>query len=119
MSNTEFAQTLEDANPLFRHNVPLDKIPVHARDVTCRWILGGSFYLIAFEIGEGEPQLNLDTQFPGWRGGSLRSRHFGKLEGVSPDLQDMVTKAAASEGVSIVAWLETALRRALEKESAE
>lgn len=113
LSNTEFAKILENSNPLFRHRAPLDKVPVSARDVTCRWILNGSFYLIAFDVGEAEPQLDLDVQFPGWRGGSHRTRYFGKLEGVSPDLRDKVSKAAAEEGVSVVTWLEKALRRAL------
>ncbi|HEV7407067.1 MAG TPA: methyltransferase domain-containing protein [Bradyrhizobium sp.] len=114
LADTEFAKILENSNPLFKHRAPLDRIPVNARNVTCRWILNGSFYLIAFDVGAGEPQLDLDVQFPGWRGGSHRTRYFGKLEGVSPELRDGVVKAAAAEGVAVVTWLETALRRALE-----
>ena len=116
LSNTDFAKILKNSNPLFGHAAPLGAIPVNARDVTCRWILNGSFYLIAFDVGEGEPQLDLDVQFPGLRGGSHRTRYFGKLEGVSPDLRDMVGKAAAAEGVSIATWLEKKLRQALGSE---
>lgn len=117
LGETEFAKILKNSNPLFQHRAPLEKIPTSARNVSCRWVLNGSFYLIAFEVGIGEPQLDLDVEFPGWRGGSHRTRYFGKLEGVSPKLRDDVVKAAASEGVSVVAWLETALRRTLEKKS--
>lgn len=116
LANTDFARILENSNPLFRHRAPLDKIPVLARNASCHWILNGSFYLISFDVGEGEPQLDLDVQFPGWRGGSHRTRYYGKLEGVSPELRDGVIKAAASEGVSVVAWLELALRRALKNQ---
>lgn len=116
LSNTDFAKILKNSNPLFSYSAPLDSIPVNARDVTCRWILNGSFYLIAFDVGEGEPQLDLDVQFPGWRGGSHRTRYYGKLEGVSPDLRDLVTRAAAAEGVSIASWLEKRLRQVLGSE---
>lgn len=116
LDETDFAKILENSNPLFRHRAPLDKVPVQARNVTCRWILNGSFYVIAFDVGEGEPQLDLDVQFPGWRGGSHRSRFYGKLEGVAPQLRDDVVKAAARDGLSVVNWLESALRKALDHE---
>ena len=113
LANSEFARVLENSNPLFRHRAPLDCIPVDARQVTCRWILGGSFYLISFAKGQGEPRLDLDVTFPGRRGGSHRTRYFGKLEGVSPELRDQVLDAAAAEGVSVVDWLERTLGRAV------
>jgi ubiquinone/menaquinone biosynthesis C-methylase UbiE len=113
LAGTDFAKILENSNPLFRHRAPLDKIPTRARDVTCRWVLNGSFYLIAFRVGSAEPQLDLDLEFPGRRGGSHRSRYYGKLEGVAPDLRDRVVDAAEKDGVSIVSWLEKALRGAL------
>lgn len=117
LAGTNFSNVLENSNPLFRHRAPLDKVPILARNVTCQWILNGSFYVIAFDVGKGEPQLDLDIQFPGWRGGSHRSRYFGKLEGVSPQLRDDVVKSAAREGISVVAWLEKALREALDDKS--
>ena len=112
LSDTEFAKILKNSNPLFNHSAPIEKIPVTARDVSCRWILNGSFYMITFQVGEGEPQLDLDVQFPGWRGGSHRTRYFGRLEGVSPELRETVVKRAAAEDMSISAWLEKTLRQA-------
>lgn len=117
LENTDFARFLKNSNPLFSHTAPLEKIPTNARNVACRWILNGSFYLIAFDVGEGEPSLDLDLQFPGRRGGSHRTRYFGKLEGVSPELRAMVSKAAEAEGISIVAWLEKSLRQSLRSRS--
>ncbi|MDX8524186.1 methyltransferase domain-containing protein [Mesorhizobium sp. MSK_1335] len=112
LANSQFANILENSNPLFRHRAPLDCLPVAARQVTCRWILSGSFYLISFVKGEGEPPLDLDVEFPGRRGGSHRTRYFGKLEGVSPELRGRVLDAAAAEGLSVTAWLERTLGRA-------
>lgn len=114
LSETDFAKILKNSNPLFHYQAPIEKIPSHARNVSCHWVLNGSFYVMAFDVGVGEPQLDLDVEFPGWRGGSHRTRYFGKLEGVAPEIRDSVVKAAAAEGVSIVSWLEKALRRALE-----
>jgi len=114
LENSEFARILENSNPLFRHRAPLDCIPAAARQVACRWILGGSFYLISFVKGQGEPPLDLDVTFPGRRGGSHRTRYFGKLEGVSPELRNQVLDAAAVEGISVVAWLEKTLGRAVQ-----
>jgi ubiquinone/menaquinone biosynthesis C-methylase UbiE len=116
LSRTNFAKILKNSNPLFDHSVPIDKVPISARDVGCRWILNGSFYLISFEVGSGEPQLDLDVEFPGWRGGSHRTRYFGRLEGVSPQLRETVIKRAAAEGLSITAWLEKTLRQATESD---
>ncbi len=116
LSNTDFAKILKNSNPLFNHSAPIDKVPLNARDVTCRWVLNGSFYLMSFEVGTGEPQLDLDLEFPGWRGGSHRTRYFGRLEGVSPQLRDIVVKRAASEGLSISTWLEKVLRKATDIE---
>src|SRR5262249_29563017 len=57
LADTDFARILENSNPLFRHRAPVDKLPVNARNVACHWILSGSFYVISFDVGTGEPQL--------------------------------------------------------------
>jgi SAM-dependent methyltransferase len=113
IADSEFGRILLNSNPLYRFEPPLGLLPVSARDVSCRWILNGAFYAIDFTVGEGEPFLDLDVEFPGARGGSHRTRYFGKLDGVSPELKQQAVDAAAREGVSLTAWLEQTLRRAL------
>lgn len=115
LAATQFADILRNSNPLFAHSAPLDRFPVSARNVSCRWVLGGSFYLLAFDRGAGEPALDLDVTFPGKRGGSHRTRFFGKLEGVSPQLREQIIARAADEGTSVAEWLETTLRAAIPK----
>jgi len=68
-----FGQILINANPLYKHRPPMDKLPVEAREVRVQWLLGNSFYVIDFRVGEGEPFLDIDLPIPG-RGDSLRSR---------------------------------------------
>lgn len=113
LANSEFGRILVNTNPLYRHHAPVERLPVSARDVACRWILNGAFYVVDFTVGEGEPALDIDVEFPGWRGGSHRTRYYGKLDGVAPELRQQVVDIAAEEGISVHAWLEKTLRRAL------
>ena len=113
LADSEFGKILLNSNPLYRFQPPLGLLPAAARDVACRWVLNGAFYVIDFTVGEGEPFLDLDVEFPGARGGSHRTRYFGKLDGVSPDLKQQAVDAASREGLSLTAWLEKTLRRAL------
>jgi SAM-dependent methyltransferase len=110
-----FGKILVNSNPLYQHQPPLSLLPASARDVACRWVLNGAFFVIDFTVGEGEPFLDVDVEFPGARGGSHRTRYFGKLDGVAPALKQQIADAAARDGVSITAWLERTLRRALDK----
>ena len=113
--HSEFGRILTNTNPLYQHQAPLEMLPVCARDVACRWILNGSFYVIDFTVGEGEPPLDLDVEFPGWRGGSHRTRYLGRLDGVSPELRQRIVETAAREGISIRAWLERTLAGAVDE----
>ena len=113
LADSEFGRVLVNTNPLYRYQPPLALLPVSARDVACRWVMNGAFYVVDFTVGAGEPFLDLDVEFPGWRGGSHRTRYYGKLDGVAPELRQQVIDSAAREGLSIAAWLEKTLRRAL------
>jgi ubiquinone/menaquinone biosynthesis C-methylase UbiE len=70
-----YGRILSNANPLYRHRPPLELLPVGAREVTTRWLLGNAFYAIDFRVADGPPFLDLDLPIPGKRGGSLRSRY--------------------------------------------
>jgi ubiquinone/menaquinone biosynthesis C-methylase UbiE len=110
LRGSEFDRIVTTNNPLFRHRLPIDTLPEGARDVTVRWIMGNCFYLISFRRGEGPPPLDLDLPHKGWRGGTMRSRAYGVLEGVSPEAKEMVRQAAARAGLSVHDWLDRTLR---------
>ena len=117
LKGTEFDGIVSTNNPLFKENIPLAVLPVSARDVTVRWLIANCFYVIAYTRGEeGPPALDLDLAHTGVRGGSMRSRYFGIMEGVSPDTKERVGKAAAKAGTSIHEWLERHVRAAADKE---
>lgn len=112
LAGTEFGEMIITNNPLFKHKVPLESLPLNARDVALRWVLGGCFYLIDFSVGEGPPGLDIDLPHQGWRGGTIRTRYYGRLEGVTPEAREMAIAAAKQQGVSVHQWLDTIVRRA-------
>jgi len=72
-----FGKILMNANPLYKHQIPLEDLPECARNVQVRWVLGNAFYLISYQVGEGAPEIDLDLPIPG-KGDSLRSRYYNK-----------------------------------------
>ncbi len=112
LEGTEFGEMIVTNNPLFKHKAPLEHLPVNAREVTLRWILGGCFYLIDFKVGDGPPPVNIDLPHKGWRGGTMRTRYYGQLEGVTPEARKMAIEAAKAQGVSVHEWLDSLVRKA-------
>jgi ubiquinone/menaquinone biosynthesis C-methylase UbiE len=111
LRGTEFGRIVTTNNPLFDHELPLRSIPICARDVNVRWIMGNCFYVITFRKGDGPPPLDLDLPHKGWRGGTMRTRYFGMLEGVTPEAKELAKKAADETGVSVHEWLDRLVRR--------
>lgn len=113
--DTEYGKVLLNNNPLFKYEIPLDKMPVEARNVVLRWIIGGVYYMIEFDVGIGEPKGNFDLQIPGVRGGTLNTRYYGKLEGVNPNIKQKVAEQAIKEGKSIHTWINEKLTSILDE----
>jgi len=113
---TEFGKILLNGNPLFKFKLPLEYIPVEARDVMVKWIIGGVYYLIAFTVGVGEPVGNFNIEIPGRRGGTLKTRYYGQLEGVTEQTKKSIIQAAAQSNLSVHQWLEQVLKSAAEKQ---
>ena len=113
---SEYGKILLNNNPLFKLPIPLDKMPVEARDVAVRWVVGGVYYIIEFTVGEGEPKADFDLEIPGRRGGSLRTRYYGRLEGVTKETFELAQKAREKSGKSMHEWLDEAVSEAARKE---
>jgi SAM-dependent methyltransferase len=106
LKGTEFEAIVTTNNALFNAEVPLAALPENAREVVVRWIIGNCFYVIGFRKGDGLPPLNLDLPHKGWRGGTMRSRYFGVLEGVTVEAKALAKQAAQKAGVSVHEWLD-------------
>ncbi|RQP24375.1 methyltransferase domain-containing protein [Piscinibacter terrae] len=112
LHESEYGRILLHNSPLFRHQPPLHLLPVQARKVRLQWVVGAAYYLIDFEVGEGEPPADFDIEIPGARGGTLRTRYHGRLEGVSPETLALARKAREKSGQSMHHWLDDVVRAA-------
>lgn len=116
LRKTSYGKILINNNPMFAAPAPLELIPIEARNVGIRWILGNAHYVVDYSVGEGEPQGNFDLELPGARGGSFNTRYYGKLEGVSPETKALYEKAAQRKGMSLHQWLEDVVRNAAQRD---
>jgi len=117
LRDTEYGAILLEANPLYADPVPIEILPESARDVRVEWFLGNAFYFVSYEVGDGAPPLDLDLPIPGRRGGTLRSRRYGRLEGVSPEAKRMAEQEAQRLGISVHEWLDRTIRSAADTKS--
>lgn len=111
MKPTELGQMLIKNNPLYVYDAPLSLLPETATSVNLSWELSNCFYVIEFTVSNTPPQVNIDVPHIGSRGGSIRSRYFGQLEGIDPALRDRVYAEAEKQGISRVAYLEGLLKK--------
>ncbi|MEI6149553.1 MAG: class I SAM-dependent methyltransferase, partial [bacterium] len=116
LRGTRFARIMNTTNPQFEAELPLRHIPVCAREVRVRWVIGGVFYLIDFVVGEGEPAGDFNYEIPGPRGGTHLTRVDGQLEGVKAETKNIALQAIAKSGKSMHAWLDAVVREAASKE---
>lgn len=112
LTDTEFARILTCTNPMFAAKLPLREMPVQSRNLTLRWVIGGVFYLIDFTVGDGPPTADFDYEIPGPRGGTLRTRYEGQLEGVTPEAAELAHQARKKTGKSMHKWLDDVVREA-------
>ena len=116
LDETEYAEIIKVNNPIFnRTTLPLHYLPATSLETCLRWIIGNCFYLIDYRVGESEPNLNLDLPHRGWRGGTLRTRFYGQLEGVLPSTKEKVISAAKDSGLSVHEWLDRKLNELVSK----
>jgi len=119
LRETEYGRILLNSNSLYRHEVPLDCLPGNAREVNVRWLLGNAFYLIDYTVGEGLPRVDLDLPILGARGGTHRTRYYGRLEGVTVEAKEVAGRAARRLGMSMHEWLDQVVRAAASRDLEE
>lgn len=113
LRGTYFSNVLMTTNPQFKAEIPFKDIPVEARKFNLSYVIGGVFYLIDFEVGKGEPTGNFDFPIPGLRGGTLRTRYEGQLEGVTKQTKEKLIQHCKTNGISIHDFLEKAINSEL------
>ena len=115
LRKSDFGKAMINNNSLWSAEVPLDILPTNVNNVRLEYVLENCFYFLSFIKDPQFPNVDLDVPHIGPRGGSIRKRYFGNLEGVDPGLADIVRNKARIEGISVVEWLEKCLRNGLNK----
>lgn len=116
LKDTEYGRIAITNNHLWKLEPPLHLLPCNAVNVDVTWVLGNCFYVVSFDVSATGPYMNIDLIHKGRRGGSMRTRYFGQLEGVSEDSKKFVLEDARRRGISVYQWLEDAVA-ALKKET--
>lgn len=109
LRNAEIGKQLIANNTLYAYAAPLEHLPETARDAKLSWELHNCFYVIEFVVGDTPLPIDIDVPHVGRRGGSIRTRYFGQLEGVDPQLKEAAYAEAERRGLSRVEFLEELL----------
>lgn len=115
LKNTEYGMVVINNNSLWTAIPPIDYLPPNAKDVRLEWVLGNCFYLISYEIGSSTPDINMDVEHIGPRGGTMRTRFYGQLEGVSEKYKFYIHEEARKKKISIAKCLELIIYDAMSK----
>lgn len=116
LRETEFGKVLMNSNPHYKYELPLQYLPIEARNVMIEWIIGGVFYVISFDVGEGAPKADIDFEIPGIRGGTHRTRYYGMIEGVKEETKQIAIKARHKANISMHQWITDAIEEKAKRE---
>ena len=101
-------------NSLWEETLPLPHLPLSASKIEVSYVLGNCFYLIKFNKSEGLHTVDIDVPHKGYRGGSVRKRYFGKLEGINASLRDALFEKAKEKKTSVSEILERLVQKCLD-----
>lgn len=113
LKENEYGRIAICNNSLWASDPPLSMLPETASNVNLTWVLGNCFYVIDFEVSSSKPFMDIDVPHKGVRGGNMRKRYYGQLEGIDTKLKERLRQVASNTGTSVSAWLEQVISKAL------
>jgi len=113
LKDGEYGRMVVANNPLWAADNLIALLPFAAVNVNLSWVLGNCFYLIDFDKRSGGPKIDPDVPHIGWKGGTMRTRHAGRVEGITPQLKQRLYAFARSSGRSVHELLEAAVTEKL------
>lgn len=111
LRDTDYGKMMIVNNPLWSAEPPISHIPDNAKSVLLRYIVENCFYTLSWKKDLAFPNVNLDVEHIGPRGGSIRKRYEGGLEGIDPILAREARRIANAIGQNFVTFLENAIKR--------
>jgi len=110
LKTKEYGLIAINNNHLWGSNPPLEHLPETAKDVELTYLLGNCFYLISFVKSNSLPYMNAEIVHKGLRGGSMKTRYFGRLEGIDPKLKYKINSIALEKDKSLSCVVEDAIK---------
>ncbi len=98
---TDYGKMVIKNNALWKSPLPLDQLPIEASSIIIKYVLGNCFYIIGFKKNKHLPSINIDVPHVGYRGGSIRTRFFGELEGVKIETKLKIYNYAKDNNTSV------------------
>lgn len=110
LRDSEYFRMLVENNSLWSALSPVHLLPECANTVHVSWVLENCFYFIDFTKDLHFPSIDIDVPHIGERGGSIRSRYYGRLEGVTLEARAIAKAEAQRQGISIHKWLDGVIK---------
>lgn len=111
LRDKEFGKMMIVNNPLWSAEPPTSDLPSNANSVLLKYIFENCFYILSWKKNSKFPNVDLDIKHIGPRGGTIRKRFYGELEGVDPALARVSRKIAKDAGLDYVTFLENAIQK--------
>lgn len=118
LKDNDYGRMVVANNPLWAADSLIAQLPFSAVNVKQSWVLGNCFYMIEFDKRSEGPKINPDVHHKGWKGGSMRTRHLGRVEGITPELKARLQAFARKSGLSVHELLESAVAEKLAEHGA-
>ena len=115
LRNSEYGKMLIQNNHLWKAEVPLEILPYNINNVRLEYVLENCFYYLTFIKDMKFPNVDYDIKHIGSRGGSIRTRYFGILEGVDLNIKQAAKARAKVENMSEHEWLNKTIKNAINK----
>ena len=113
LRNSDYGKMFINNNSLWQKQLPLKHLPLNSKNIEIYYVLGNCFYLIKFIKGMGLPTVDIDIPHLGIRGGSVRKRFYGSLEGIDKKLREALHKDAKAKKTSVSEIVEELVRKYL------
>jgi hypothetical protein len=111
LRQTEYYRMMVENISNWSSPAPIDLLPPNESRVNVTWLLENCFYFINYLKDDKFPTIDIDVKHLGKRGGTIRTRYYGKLEGVSQEAKEIAVKGAAAAGLSLHDWLDDLIRK--------
>ena len=110
IKDTTFAKIILNNSQLYNEELPIKYLPKEATNIKIEYLLNEIFFYFSFKKRKIERALN-DIIIPGKRGGTLKTRYYGKTEGLTLETKKLALEAQKHHNISMHDWLDNIIKK--------